>query len=88
MTKVMTAYEARTNFGELLNLVYYQGDEVVITKNQKPMVKIIKADNDRKATGEEIWKEFRKLAKKGKQNVNLVKMLRKQRDRGYSNLYR
>lgn len=41
MTTV-SAYRARTNFGEILNLVYYRGDEVVVERKGKPVVKIIK----------------------------------------------
>ena len=28
MTKTVTAYEARTNFGEIIDRVYYAGDEL------------------------------------------------------------
>lgn len=38
----VSAYRARTNFGEILNLVYYRGDEVVVERKGKPVVKIIK----------------------------------------------
>lgn len=40
MTKTVTAYEARTNLGELLNEVYYKGDEIIIKKSGKPVAKI------------------------------------------------
>ena len=40
--KTVSAYQARTNFGEILNLVYYQGGEVVVERKGKPMVKIVK----------------------------------------------
>lgn len=40
MTKTVTAYEARTKLGELLNLVYYKGDEIIIKKSGKPVAKI------------------------------------------------
>lgn len=38
----VSAYRARTNFGEILNLVYYRGDEVVVERKGKPVVKIVK----------------------------------------------
>jgi prevent-host-death family protein len=48
--RTISAYQARTNFGELLNLVYYQGDEVVVERKGKPLVKIVKfADKKPKA---------------------------------------
>ena len=44
MTKVISAYDARTNFGEIISQVYYQNEEIIVTKTGKPMVKIVKAD--------------------------------------------
>lgn len=41
MTKTVSAYEARTKFGELLNLVHYKGDTIIIEKMGKPMVKLV-----------------------------------------------
>jgi len=40
MTKTVTAYEARTNLGELLNEVYYKGVEIIIKKSGKPVARI------------------------------------------------
>lgn len=51
MTKTISAYEARTNLGEILNLVYYKGDTVIIEKSGKPMVKLTKVDTSKKKTG-------------------------------------
>lgn len=42
MTKTVSAYEARTKFGEILNLVYYQNIEIIVEKMGKPLVKIVK----------------------------------------------
>ncbi|MFZ5365858.1 MAG: type II toxin-antitoxin system Phd/YefM family antitoxin [Patescibacteria group bacterium] len=39
--KTVSAYKARTNFGELLNEVYYRGEEITVEKMGKPVVKII-----------------------------------------------
>lgn len=50
MTKIISAYEARTNLGEILNLVYYRGDTVIIEKMGKPMVKLTKVDISTKKT--------------------------------------
>lgn len=82
MTKIMSAYEARTNFGELLNLVYYKEIDVIVEKKGKPMIKIIKAPVDNKGLafeeklakyagiwaneGEAIKKEAMKLRKTAK----------------------
>ena len=38
--KIISAYTARVNFGELLNEVYYKGEEIVVERKGKPMVKI------------------------------------------------
>lgn len=43
MIKVVSAYEARTHLGELINLAYYNNIEVIIKRMGKPMVKIVKA---------------------------------------------
>ena len=48
MTKTVSAYEARTNLGELINLAYYQGAEIVVKRMGKPMVKIVRIDKDEK----------------------------------------
>lgn len=48
MTKTVTAYEARTKLGELLNLVYYKGDTIIIKKMGKPMGKLISARKEKK----------------------------------------
>lgn len=40
MTKVVSALKARKNFGEILNEVYYKGDEVIVERKGKEMVKI------------------------------------------------
>ena len=56
MTKTMSAYEARTNFGELLNLVYYKDIDVIVEKMGRPMVKIIKAPAIKKTRAEILAK--------------------------------
>ncbi len=40
--QTVSAYRARTNFGEILNMVYYQGNEVVVERKGRPLVKIVK----------------------------------------------
>jgi len=64
MTKTYSAYEARKNFGELLNLVYYKDIEVIVEKMGKPVVKISKIKTNKKESREEliakysgIWKD-------------------------------
>ncbi|MFH1713431.1 MAG: type II toxin-antitoxin system prevent-host-death family antitoxin [Candidatus Jacksonbacteria bacterium] len=42
MTKTINAYKLRTNLGEFLNEVYYKGDEIIIERRGKPLVKIVK----------------------------------------------
>jgi prevent-host-death family protein len=86
MLKTVSAYEARTNLGELLNLVYYKGIEVVVEKMGKPVVKItrIKKEKD-KIPKEELIKryagiltdkeakEIRKNIKKFRKNFQLIR---------------
>ena len=58
MTKTYSAYDARTRFGEILNLAYYQGVEIIVERMGKPMVKIIKAD-DKKTASKELIAKYR-----------------------------
>jgi len=44
MTRRVSAYEARTKLGELMNLVYYRGIEVIVEKMGRPMVKLTRVD--------------------------------------------
>lgn len=53
MTKTVSAYEARTNLGEITNLVYYRGIDVVVKKMDKPMVKITRFAEPKKKTSKE-----------------------------------
>jgi antitoxin (DNA-binding transcriptional repressor) of toxin-antitoxin stability system len=46
MKKTVSAYDARTRFGEMINLAYYQGMEIIVEKMGKPMVKITKVTAD------------------------------------------
>lgn len=45
--KTISAYVARIRFGELLNEVYYRGEEVVVERKGKPMVKISKIERSK-----------------------------------------
>jgi len=62
--KTISAYKARTNFGELLNEVYYKGEEVVVERKGKPMVKITKVktkkrkERDPLLAAAGIWKDL------------------------------
>lgn len=56
MTKTVSAYEARTKLGEIINLVYYQGVDFIVERRGEPVVKIskvsktaVKKDKRRKA---------------------------------------
>lgn len=42
--KTVSAFTARTNFGEILNQVYYSGEEIVVERKGKPLVKISRID--------------------------------------------
>lgn len=42
--RTISAYEARINFGELLNEVYYRDEEIIVERKGRPMVKISKVE--------------------------------------------
>lgn len=46
MTKTVSAYEARTNLGELMDLVHYKDAEVVVERRGKPMVRLVNAGKE------------------------------------------
>lgn len=46
MTKTVSAYEARTKLGELMNLVYYNNIDIIVEKMGKPIVRITKIDKN------------------------------------------
>ncbi len=46
--KTVTAKQARQNFSELLNEVYYGGVTILITRSGKPMVTITGVDKRKK----------------------------------------
>jgi len=86
MIKTVSAYEARTNLGELLNLVYYKDVEVVVEKMGKPVVRITRIEKERdKISKEELIKrytgiltdeeakEIRKNIKKFRKNFQLIR---------------
>ena len=62
--KTISAYNARTRFGELLNEVYYKDEEIVVERKGKPMVKIVKAEPRREKTVDPflrvagVWKDL------------------------------
>ncbi|MFN4213005.1 MAG: type II toxin-antitoxin system Phd/YefM family antitoxin [Microgenomates group bacterium] len=45
-TIIVSSTEARKKLFEIINQVYFGGEEVVVTKNKKPLVRIIKETND------------------------------------------
>lgn len=85
MTKVISAYDARTNFGEIINQVYYQDEEIIVTKTGKPMVKIVKADTEKEGETASsglkelygIWADRKDW--KGKESSTIVRELRGKR---------
>lgn len=42
MTRTVSAYEARTKLGEIMNLVYYQGVDFIVERRGEPVVKIVR----------------------------------------------
>ncbi|OGG09805.1 hypothetical protein A2781_05090 [Candidatus Gottesmanbacteria bacterium RIFCSPHIGHO2_01_FULL_42_27] len=67
MAKTVSAYEARTKFGEILNLVYYQNIEIIVEKMGKPLVKIVKVSplsfEEKIAKYAGIWKTDKDIKK-------------------------
>lgn len=47
--RTVSAYDARVRFGELLNEVYYQDQEIIIERKGKPMVKISRVEKPKTA---------------------------------------
>lgn len=54
--KTVSAYTARVNFGELLNEVYYKGEEIVIERKGKPMARIIRVKKEENSKKNNIFK--------------------------------
>jgi len=46
MTKIVSAYEARTKLGELMNLVYYNNIDIIVEKMGKPIVRIVRIEEN------------------------------------------
>lgn len=81
MTQIVSAYKARINFGDIINRVYFGGEEIVVTKTGKPLVRIVRVDEKIGAT-DDVWKRMRRIAKMGRRSFNLAAYVRKDRDRG------
>lgn len=62
-TKKINALKARQNFGELLNKVFYNKEEVVIQRAGKEMAVIISIENYKK------WKEGKEKLTKALKEV-------------------
>lgn len=54
--KTVSAYKARTNFGELINRAYYNHEEIIIERKGKAMVKISRIDES-KEKARNLFKE-------------------------------
>jgi prevent-host-death family protein len=72
MKRKISAGEARTRLGELLEAVYYRGDEVVIERAGKPMAVVIPAaryeamERRRKEAGERMWAMIQEVHERNK----------------------
>jgi prevent-host-death family protein len=49
--KQISATDARNNFADIVNEVYYSGQEYVITRHDEPMVKLVKVVDSRSKVG-------------------------------------
>ncbi len=68
MAKELTALKVRGNLGEILEKVYYQGDEYIIKRGKKPMAVLIPPDEfenykKQRATDMKIFNRIRTKAR-------------------------
>ncbi|HHT9126350.1 MAG TPA: type II toxin-antitoxin system prevent-host-death family antitoxin [Candidatus Brocadiia bacterium] len=68
MTKELTALKVRGNLGEILEKVYYKGDEYIIKRGKKPMAVLIPLDEfeNYKKQREKDMKVFDRIRAKAK----------------------
>lgn len=68
MTKELTALKVRGNLGEILEKVYYRGDEYIIKRGKKPMAVLIPLDEfeNYKKQREKDMKVFDRIRAKAK----------------------
>jgi prevent-host-death family protein len=72
MKRTISAGEARTRLGELLEAVYYRGDEVVIERAGKPMAVVIPAaryeamERSRKESFDRMWEFIERTHEKNR----------------------
>lgn len=82
MTKTLSAYEARTKLGEIMNEVYYNDIEVIVERMGKPMIKIIsvRKEKNQQANREDLIKKYAGIwaGKKGEVIEKYAKKFRKE----------
>ena len=68
MKRTLSAVEARKHLGEILEGVFYRGDEVIIERAGKPMAVVIPAHiyANMERRREEFWKIIEDLREKNK----------------------
>lgn len=57
---IVTAFEAKTRFGDLLRRVA-RGEEIVITRHDKVVARIVPAEDDWRARQRRVFEELRRL---------------------------
>lgn len=57
MRNLITATEARNKWFEILNLVYFRGEEIVIEKNKIPIVKLTAVGKPNVISASEVIKK-------------------------------
>ena len=76
MTKTISAIKARKNLGEILNEVYYSGNDYIIERAGKPMVRLIKISFEEKGALQESLNDVvthaKKTLKRNKTNLSSV----------------
>ena len=56
ITEVMTVTEASKNFSDMINRVHYQGIELTLTRNARPVARIMPARKHKRSTGADLLK--------------------------------
>ena len=70
--KTINALKARQNFGEMLEQVYYRGDQFIIERAGKPMAAVVPLSQL------EEWQKLHGREKSGPDTIKESKRLRKQ----------
>ncbi len=81
MPSVMSAVEARNNFGRVLNIVSITGEDVIIQRAGKTIARVVPANAENKRGTEKLdFRKTRGLGKKLWEKIDVEKHIRKERE--------